>query len=372
MKIAILTPFLHREGGHGGITTWLLNVAPELNRRGHEVEVLISAPAHRALEHARLDKTIKIRNLGNKKYSLYRNLFSYFRQQRPDIVLSAGYRYNTAIAYALPLSRAKTKWVMTIRENLSLAVGNMRWQERWQRTATIRLCLSVADKVIGVSSDLTRDMVENWGLKSDKAGAIHNAVVDDRVVEKGGENVDHPFFTSGEKVLVAIGRLENQKDYPTLFNAFADLVKTDPARLIILGEGSLRDALQKLIDQMGISDRIALAGFTKNPFSYMRQADGVVMSSIWEGFGNVLAEALAQGTPIVSTDCPSGPAEILDGGKFGPLVPVGDVPALTEGMRKVLNDPLPESTLKSRAQAFSVSARVSDYITLFEQLLERR
>lgn len=372
MKIAILTSFLHREGGHGGITTWLLNVGPELHRRGHQVEILISAPTHRALEHPRLDSAIKIINLGNNKLSLYRNLCSYFRKEQPDIILSAGYRYNSAIACVLPLSRTNTKWVMTVRENLTQAVSTLPKGARLRRSLSLRLCLSVTDKAIGVSEDLAQDMIENWGLKPNKAGSIHNAVVDERIFELGKEKTEHAFFSSGDKVLVAAGRLEAQKDYPTLFQAFAELRKTHPVRLIILGEGSLQIKLLSLVEKLGLSSYIDLVGFTKNPFSYMKQADGVVMSSIWEGFGNVLAEALAQGTPIVSTDCPSGPAEILGNGKFGPLAPVRDVSALTEGMRKILDTPLPEETLRARAQSFSVKSRVNDYIHLFEQLLEEK
>ena len=134
------------------------------------------------------------------------------------------------------------------------------------------------------------------------------------------------------------GRLEGQKDYSTLFQAFALLADKENLRLIVLGEGSQLERLGGEIEALGLSSMIDLAGFTSNPFAYMRQADGVVMSSRWEGFGNVLAEALAQGTPVVSTDCPSGPAEILDQGKYGPLVPVGDVQALALACRRLMSD----------------------------------
>ena len=372
MKIAILTPFLHREGGHGGITTWLLNVSAEFFRRGHTVELLVSAPAARALGHPRIDAAIRIVNLGNRTTAVYRNLHRYLRGERPDIILSAGYRYNSAIALVLPIARVDTRWVMTVRENLTRAVSGMPAGSRLRRSLALRLCLGIADRVVGVSADLTRDMVERWGLDPRKAGSIHNAVVDERIVERGREQVDHPFFSSGEKVLVAVGRLEPQKDYPTLLKAFAELRSTHRVRLIILGEGSLRGWLQALIEEMELIGYVDLAGFSSNPFSYMRWADGVVLSSLWEGFGNVLAEALAQGTPIVSTDCPSGPAEILDNGKYGPLVPVGDAHALADGMRRILDAPLPEETLKERARAFSVNLRVNDYLELFEALLKER
>jgi len=360
---------MHRSGGHGGITIWLLNISNEFQQHGHDVELLISAPNDRKTDHPRLDRRIKVINLGNKKPSLYKNLLHYLRNQQPHIILTAGYRYHSAIALTLPLAKVTTKWVLTIHENASQAVATIGLNKRLGRTLALRLAIKSADKTIGVSADLVNDLIQNWGLTPDKASFIHNAVVDKRVVDLGQEEVSHPFFKSGDKVLLSIGRLERQKDYPTLFKAFAELAKSENVRLIVLGEGSLKKKLQDMLDDMKLAFHIDLAGFTSNPFSYMRQADGVVMSSRWEGFGNVLAEALAQGTPIVSTDCPSGPAEILDHGKYGPLVPVGDVKALAEGMRQVLHHPLPKETLKTRAQAFSVKDRAADYLKLFQQLV---
>ncbi|MDJ0807918.1 MAG: glycosyltransferase [Gammaproteobacteria bacterium] len=371
MKIAILTPFLHRAGGHGGITTWLLNVSNEFQRCGQEVHILVSAPPDRTLTHPRLDSSIEIINLGNNKLKLYTKLLVYLKNRAPHIILSAGYRYNTAVACALPLARVNCKWVMTIRENMSKTLSSLSPSKRLKRTLTLRLTLTVADRTIGVSRDLADDLVRNWGLQPHKADSIHNAVVDERIVAKGMETCHHPFFEHSGKVLLSIGRLEEQKDYSTLFKALAALQETQDVRLIVLGEGRLRDQLLYLIDKLALTGRIDLAGFKDNPYCYMRQADALVMSSVWEGFGNVLAEALAQGTPVVSTDCPSGPAEILNHGEFGPLVPVGDVMALTSGIKQVLTDPLPPAILQARAQAFSVQARVADYLALFQQLTGR-
>lgn len=372
MKIAIVTPFLHRSGGHGGITTWLLNVANEFVRRGHRVEVLVSAPRDRVPSHPRLGPEIRLISLGKGKLALYGGLFGYLRRARPDIVLSAGYRYNTAVALTLPYAGVPSRWVMTVRENLSLAVASLPGGRRWGRRLTLGRCLAVADRVIGVSADLARDMVAHWGLAPAKAGAIHNAIVDERIVARGLESVEHPYFHSGDPVLLAAGRLEPQKDYPTLLRALARLQTRRPARLIVLGEGSLRSELERLVSELGLDGRVDLAGFQENPFSFMRQADVFVLSSAWEGFGNVLAEAMAQGTPVVSTDCPSGPAEILGDGEFGPLVPVGDAEALAGAIQAVLERPLPAERLKQRAQSFSVQARVGDYLRLFEQLLAER
>jgi glycosyltransferase involved in cell wall biosynthesis len=135
-----------------------------------------------------------------------------------------------------------------------------------------------------------------------------------------------------------------------------------PARLIILGDGSERPALERLIEERGLQNFVRLPGFVVNPYAYMARAAVFVLSSIHEGLPNVLMEALACGTPVVSTDCPSGPRQILDGGRYGPLVPVGDPEALAEAILTTLNNPLPREVLKARAEIFSLDAMADAYL----------
>nr|WP_241878977.1 glycosyltransferase [Psychrobacter sp. PraFG1]UNK05619.1 glycosyltransferase [Psychrobacter sp. PraFG1] len=167
-------------------------------------------------------------------------------------------------------------------------------------------------------------------------------------------------------MVLAVGRLTHQKDFATLIHAFKKVLKNKACNLIILGEGELRCELEKLIKDLNLQDNVQLPGFVNNPYAWMSKADLFVLSSIYEGFGNVLVEAMACGTPVVSTDCPSGPSEILENGRWGSLVPTNDPDSLAEAILKALNNTKFKSELvKKRAEDFSVDNSLSGYIAVF-------
>ena len=154
---------------------------------------------------------------------------------------------------------------------------------------------------------------------------------------KARAKINHAWFQPGEPpVIVAVGRLHLQKDYPTLLRAFLQVRQQRRCRLVILGEGPEKENLNKLINELGLQTDVAMFGFVDNPYTYMAHSAAFVLSSAWEGFGNVIAEALAVGTPVVSSNCDSGPAEILANGKYGELTPVGDIKAMAEAILSVL------------------------------------
>jgi glycosyltransferase involved in cell wall biosynthesis len=155
-------------------------------------------------------------------------------------------------------------------------------------------------------------------------------------------------------VILSVGRLSAEKDYPTLLRAFALLQNQVPARLILLGEGGQRAGLERLASELGIGATVSLPGFVRNPFAYMARARVFVLSSLFEGFGNVLVEALACGCQVVSTHCPGGPGEILDRGRYGRLVPVGDHAALARAILEAIAEPMDTEALRRRADDFSV------------------
>ena len=165
-------------------------------------------------------------------------------------------------------------------------------------------------------------------------------------------------------MILAVGRLSDAKDFPTLLKAIVRMNEKRKVKCIILGEGELREKLQGMIEQLSLSGTVDLHGFVGNPYAYLAKADLFVLSSRREGFPNVLVEAMACGTPVVATDCPSGPAEILENGKYGPLVPVGDAQALADAMLRTLDDHLPAETLIARAEEFSVEKIADQYIDL--------
>ena len=183
------------------------------------------------------------------------------------------------------------------------------------------------------------------------------------MAEQAAVDVEHAWFgDGGAPVILAAGRLSGEKDYPTLLRAFAEVVGSRSARLVILGQGVERESLLELAERLGVSDRFDLPGFDVNPFRYMSRASVFVLSSRYEGFPNVLAQAMACGAPVVSTDCRSGPSEMLEGGRWGRLVPVGDWRAMARAIEATLDDPMPAEELKARASVYSVEASVERYL----------
>ena len=166
-------------------------------------------------------------------------------------------------------------------------------------------------------------------------------------------------------MILALGRMVEQKDFPTLVKAVAILRRERKVRLMILGEGQGKTSLMELARDQGLGDDFAAPGFMANPFAYMAEASVVALTSTFEGFGLVLVEAMALGTPVVATNCPFGPSEILDKGKYGELVPIGDERALAQALARTLDNPLPAQSLVSRAEDFSLDKVVDQYQSLF-------
>ena len=220
-----------------------------------------------------------------------------------------------------------------------------------------------ADGIVAVSDGVACDLRAQVPRAAGKVTTIYNPVVAPGAVRAGGGPCGTPVVRRrGRAGDSGRGRLAPQKDYPTLLRAFAEVVRSRPARLVILGQGVERESLLELAERLGVSDRFDLPGFDVNPFRYMSRASVFVLSSRYEGFPNVLAQAMACGAPVVSTDCRSGPSEMLEGGRWGRLVPVGDWRAMARAIEDTLDDPMPAEELKARASVYSVEASVERYL----------
>jgi len=208
-------------------------------------------------------------------------------------------------------------------------------------------------------------IISTAGLPRERIQVIYNPVLTPQIPSMAAMPLDHPWFAPGEPpVILGAGRLRREKDFASLIRAFARLRTQRPVRLVILGEGEERAALEALVQVLGIESVVSLPGFVENPFTYMSKATVFVISSVWEGFGNVLVEAMACGMPVVSTDCPSGPSEILEYGRYGPLVPVGDIEALAEAIGLTLENPIDAETLQRRAGNFSIDNIPDQYLDI--------
>jgi glycosyltransferase involved in cell wall biosynthesis len=220
-----------------------------------------------------------------------------------------------------------------------------------------------AERIIAVSDGVAENMRLLCAGTADRIVTVPNGVALDRIGTRADASADHPWLqaTNRAPVLLAVGRLVEKKDYPALLRALHLVRRTCPARLIILGDGPERGRLEALTRELGISESVSMPGFCTNPFAYFARASLTVLSSISEGMPSALIEALACGCPVVSTDCPSGPSEILDGGRYGALVPVGNPEVLAEAVLETLRRPRDGERLRARAAEFSVEACVERY-----------
>ncbi len=222
-----------------------------------------------------------------------------------------------------------------------------------------------ADGLVTVSHGMAQELEKELNLKTDSVQVIYNPVVDESLFLKSNLLPDHPWFqTNQPPVLIAVGRLAAEKDYVTLLRAFAHFREEHLARLLILGDGEFRPQLEILVHELGLDADVALPGFVQNPYAYMSHAAALILSSRWETFAMVLVEAMACGCQVISTQCPHGPGEILEQGKYGWLVPVGDVEALAAAMQQAIDSPKNPDDLKHRAQDFSVEGAVSEYLKM--------
>jgi glycosyltransferase involved in cell wall biosynthesis len=292
-------------------------------------------------------------------------LARYLQKYKPYALISHMEYANVAASIAKEISGIQTKVLLVEQNNLSTSLNSSKSILHSIILILAKLLYPRANAVIGVSDGVAEDIRSLLSLPKEKVHTIYNPIVDQEILKKAESIVNHPWFEEGKPpVFLAVGRLSEQKDFSTLIKAFGLLKKQRQARLIILGEGEYRKDLEKMINDNGLSQDIALPGFTDNPYAYMHQATAFVLSSRWEGLPTVIIEAMACGCPIISTNCPSGPDEILAGGKYGKLVPVRDEVALSQAMLNII-DTLPnKEILIKRAQDFSVENSVSKYLAL--------
>jgi glycosyltransferase involved in cell wall biosynthesis len=298
------------------------------------------------------------------------SLAAYLRGTRPDAILAAEPRYNVIAVWGRQLSGLRSRVVISERIQVSRHANfGGPWGEQGLRDLLRRAYLG-ADAIVAVSDGVAEDLAAHAGIPRARITTVYNPVVGPDLAAKAQLRPDHPWFAPGEPpVILAAGRLDPQKDFSTLIRAFAKVRQNRPARLMIVGAANpinlaYAEELRALPGALGVGDDVALPGFVDNPFAFMAHAAAFVLSSLYEGLPGVLIQALACGCPAVSTDCPSGPAEVLDGGRFGPLVPVGDVAALARAIEQVLDDPPAAESLRARAELFSVERSADHHLAL--------
>ena len=342
----------------------VLNLCEGLAARGCRVDLLQVKAHSKHLEQ--LPSMVNVRKL-NAEHALSSlpALVRYLKTQRPDALLAAKDRANQVAILARKTSGVSTRVVVRMGTTVSAALaGKNRWRKLFWYLP-MRLVYRNADAVVAVSQGVARDMARITGLPAADIQTIANPVITPRIFRLAREPAPHPWLVrGGEPVIVGIGRLTRQKDFPTLIRAFAAVREKLPCRLIMLGEGKDRNRLEHLAKRLFLSEQIAMPGFVENPYAYLKRAALFVLSSAWEGSPNALTEALALGVPVVATDCRSGPREILKDGAIGHLVPVGDPDALAAAMLATLSAPPDETLLKSAVREYTVEFSSQRYLEL--------
>jgi glycosyltransferase involved in cell wall biosynthesis len=290
-------------------------------------------------------------------------LVRYLRVKKPEVMLTALDYANIAAVAAVQLSGQSVRLVLGQRNQFTKEACNYPGWRVKQIVPTLRYFYQQADAIACVSKGVAADLMNSLDLGADQVHAIYNVVTTEALLAQASEPLDHPWFQDDKiPVLLAAGKLKQQKDYVTLLEAFSIVVKARDSRLVVLGQGPLKSDLEQLSCRLGLQDKVWFAGFVDNPFKYMRNADLFVLSSIFEGLPGVLIQALACGCPVVSTDCPSGPHEILDGGLYGQLVPIRDAPAMAAAILRELDTRRASEFLQSRGGFFSEENATRDYL----------
>jgi glycosyltransferase involved in cell wall biosynthesis len=289
-------------------------------------------------------------------------LVRYLRQVRPAALLTDKDRVNRLAILAVALSGAPTRLVVRLGTTVSVNLASRRTFERWQQRLSMRYLYPFAERVIVPSQGVAEDLAAYTGLSRGHIRVVPNPVVTPELDTLAAAPVSHPWLDGGPPVILGVGELGHRKGFDILVAAFAKVRKHRPCRLLILGRGGHRNRLLAQAESLGVREDVDLPGFTSNPYPYMARASLFVLSSRWEGFGVVLIEALYLGLPVVSTDCPHGPREILEDGRHGTLVPVGDADAMARGIEAALAvDSNPERS-RSRALDFSSERSARGYL----------
>jgi glycosyltransferase involved in cell wall biosynthesis len=354
----------------GGAERQCLVLARELAERGIDVSLVLHDVRGELLPL--LPISVPVVNLGGgRTLRDVLRLRHILLKQPPDVLLANVDHSNVAAALANALAGGATKLMICQHNPLSAGFhATVNWTHRlvpW----CYRALASRIDHAVAVSDGIAGELVDLAGLPPDKVSTIFNGVIGPDFEARATEAADHPWLiTKDRPVLVSAGRLVEMKDHRTLLRAFALHLQAHPARLMILGAGPLLPALRQLAGALGVADHVAFTGFVANPLPYMRAADAFVLSSRSEGFGNVLVEAMGCGTKVVATNCQHGPADILDRGKYGILVPPQHPEALAAALALTLRDGTrwPASLLRARAATFSATSCADAYVRLFRSL----
>ncbi len=353
----------------GGAERVMLNLAEEFLSLGYSIQIVVVDNS------GQLKKTIpaeiQVIDLGSRRViRSLKPLKSYLIKNKPKVLLSTQSNANCIAILANILAKKPTKVFVREANNLTENTGKHGTFIDASLPVFIRFLYPLASGIIALSKGVADDLALKARLKRERITVIYNPVVNEKLFIQAQEAVEHPWILhKTAPLLIAVGRLTEQKGFAFLIDVIAEIIKEKPVKLIILGEGNLRETLQTKIKDQNLEDYIHMPGFVDNPIAYVEKSDIYVLSSHWEGLCNSLVQALSLGKKIVSTDCPSGPYEVLAGGQYGTLVRCNDVAKMKQALLKKISEPLKDSekhTIMAHSKAtFSSNAIAKSYLRYF-------
>lgn len=356
--------FLYSFSG-GGAERTVLNILNNLDKTKFN-PILVLGTKKDAPYLENMSSEIKIINLETSR--LRKSLLALrkcINQEKPDILFSTVNPNNIVLSIAKVFSKQRRKKMILREANNRTESGKVGILNKIITYITYNF---IADEIVALSKGVKDDLVTNFKISKNKISVIYNPVEVEFIKKKSAEPIEELKHSIDVKRIITVGRLVEQKDYPTLFHAIKKL-KNQNIQLLILGKGVLEDKLKKMCQELGVQDKVLFLGFQNNPYKYISQSDLFVLPSKWEGFGHVLVEAMASGTPVISSNCNSGPFEIIEDNKYGVLFPVGDYMTLAKKIEEMLDDDnlRDQYVIKgyTRAESFSAQKIVKEYERLF-------
>lgn len=359
MRVALTVPALD-----GGIGRNLVNLASCWRDMGIEVDLIVDHRCPTEPPDIPAGVTV-IESGGSHPVARLPWLVRYLRRRRPAGILTPVARHTVWALRARTCSRVPVAVVANVHNDYRMTLQALRPGKRRSRITALRRYYPRCDAIVAVSQGVARSFSQLTGIPESRLSVIPNPIVSPSMTVLSEPSPGHPWFDAPDiPVIIWVGRMEAQKNAVLLIEAFEQLRTATECRLAFVGTGSEQSRLIERARASPYGDAIAFLGHQKNPYSFIRRSSVLALSSNWEGFGNVLVEAMALGIPVVSTDCPSGPAEILESGRWGPLTPPDDAAALAAGIRQCLEQPLAPAVLREAAQRYRSDVVARRYLHL--------
>ena len=360
---------IHGLGG-GGSERVLLNILKGLDKKEffitlvmYERAFVFDAPQHVEIEILDIQSSKNLFKFTANFFLKVIRLANLMKKKKPSIIFSFLSSTNVTVILSKILSRIKCR--LMVSEHIPPSIALTQGLYNYVVKCLMRYLYPCSNRIIAVSEGIKRDLVENFGADEKNVCVIYNPFDLDEIERLSREEEIPPFFQDNKPAVVAVGRLSPEKNHTLLLRSFCEVRKSNDLKLMFIGEGEEKERLIELSKKLKIDKEVFFIGFQKNPYKYMSKATMLVLPSLYEGFGNVIVEAMALGLPVIATDCPYGPSEIIEDGKDGFLVPSDDPVALAIKIKEILQDHELRANIskaaKIKAQRFKLNNIIGQY-----------